>query len=169
MTCKYSEMNQHDAIYIAARAYPGGVESLAGRMGMSPNVLYKKLRRAVDSHHLNYEEVSEIVELLADAGRDSMVDLAIGSFGWRHGYVTYRVPGDTADVSDEVLLAHILKIISKKGVLAHNIKMSLENDGVIDSDENLQIESDIQQCITVLMELKSKVHAMHDNHKKQQK
>lgn len=35
MTCKYSEMNQHDAIYIAARAYPGGVEALAGRMGMS--------------------------------------------------------------------------------------------------------------------------------------
>lgn len=165
MTCKYNEMNKHDALYIAARAYPGGVEALATRMGISSNVLYKKLRRAVDSHHLSYEEASQILELLSDSGRDQMIELAIRSFMWRHGYVAYKLPDDIEEVDDEVLLAQILKIISKKGVLAHNIKNALENDGVIDSDEYPQIEGDIQQCITVLMELKSKVKSMHEQHK----
>lgn len=155
-------MNQHDAIYSAASKYPGGIEALAIRMGMSGNVLYKKLRRAVETHHLSFEEASQIMELLADSGRDSQADLAIRSFNWRHGYVAYKLPSDSDDVNDEVLLAQILKIISKKGVLAHNIKLALENDGVIDSDECAQIESDIQQCISGLMELKSKVTAMHD-------
>lgn len=124
-------------------------------------MLYKKLRPAVDTHHVTYEEASSIVELLADAGRDSIVDLVIGSFGWWHGYVAYRVPGDTDDVSDEVLLTQILKIIGRKGTLAQNLKNSLDDD-VIDADELTQIESDIQQCITALMELKGKVKAMHE-------
>lgn len=165
MTCKYNEMNKHDAIYIAARAYPGGVEALAARMGVSPNVLYKKLRRAVDSHHLNYEEDSQIIELLSDSGRDQMVDLAIRSFMWRHGFVAYRIPNDVDNIDDEALLAQILKIIGKKGILATNIKNALDNDGIIDSDELTQIEGDIQQCIASLMELKSKVNAMHEKPK----
>lgn len=165
MTCKYNELNKHDALYIAARSYPGGVEALAARMGISPNVLYKKLRRAVDSHHLNYEEASQIIELLSDSGRDQMVDLAIRSFMWRHGYVAYRIPGDSDDINDDALLAQILKIISKKGILANNLKNALENDGIIDSEELNQTENDIQQCIASLMELKSKVKSMHEKPK----
>lgn len=154
-------MNKHDALYIAARAYPGGVEALARRMGMSEHVLYKKLRPAVDTHHVNFEEVSEIVEFLADSGREAMAELAINSFNWRHGYAAYKLPSDADEINDDALLKQILRIIAHKGVLAQNLKNSLEDD-VIDSDELTLIESDIQQCITALMELKSKVKAMHD-------
>jgi hypothetical protein len=43
MTRKYSDMNQHDALYKVARAYPGGLEALALRMDISVNVLRNKL------------------------------------------------------------------------------------------------------------------------------
>ena len=49
MTRRYSDTNQHDALYKVARAYPGGLEALAARMGMSVNVLRNKLAPGIDT------------------------------------------------------------------------------------------------------------------------
>ena len=44
MTCHYSEINLLDAISIAARRYPGGIEALAQRIGIRvPQVLRNKI------------------------------------------------------------------------------------------------------------------------------
>lgn len=160
MTCRYTEINQHDALYIAARAYPGGVEALALRMGMAAGVLYKKLRPAVGSHHVNYEEVSEIVEHLEAAGRLDMAELALSAFNWRHGRVTFSLPEVNMPAGE--LFGQVLSILREEGTLAKDISEALGNDGRIDDAELLKIEKDLQQCIEALVILRNKVRAKHD-------
>ena len=50
MTRKYADMNQHDALYKVARAYPGGLEALAAKLDMSVNVLRNKLALGCQGH-----------------------------------------------------------------------------------------------------------------------
>lgn len=161
MTCRYTEINQHDALYIAARAYPGGIEALALRMGMASHVLYKKLRPAVDTHHVNYEEVSEIVEHLEAAGKHEMADLALQAFNWRHARVTVRLPDVQADTGE--LFLQVLELMREEGVLAGHINDALKDDNEISDGELLTIEKDLQQCIEKLVVIRNKVRAKHDN------
>lgn len=159
MTSRYSEINPHDALYIAARAYPGGVEALALRMGMASHVLYKKLRPAVDTHHVNYEEVSEIIEHLETAGKQEMADLALQAFNWRHGRVTVRLPEASANAGE--LFAQVLQIMNAEGRLANEINKALANDDEIDQRELEGIEFELQQSIEALVGLREKVRAKH--------
>jgi len=161
MTCRYTEINQHDALYIAARAYPGGIEALALRMGMQSHVLYKKLRPAVDTHHVNYEEVSEIVEHLEAAGKQEMADLALQAFNWRHARVTVRLPDVQADAGE--LFQQVLEIMREEGVLASHINEALKGDNLISDSELQTIEKDLQQSIEALLVLRNKVRAKHDS------
>lgn len=160
MTCRYTEINQHDALYIAARAYPGGVEALALRMGMASHVLYKKLRPAVESHHANYEEVSEIIEHLEAAGRGDMADLALQAFAWRHSRLTFKLPD--ADIAGAELFAQVLRVMSDEGELARHIESALADDGRISDAELATIEKDLQECIEALVILRNKVRRKHD-------
>ena len=68
MTRRYSDMNQHDALYKVARAYPGGLEALALRMQISVNVLRNKLAPGIETHYPSFEELSMIVEHCHQAG-----------------------------------------------------------------------------------------------------
>lgn len=165
MTCRYTEINQHDALYIAARAYPGGIEALALRMGMASHVLYKKLRPAVDTHHVNYEEVSEIIEHLEAAGKSDMAELALQAFAWRHGRLTFRLPEVSVPAGE--LFNQVLEILREEGALASDINDALGNDGKIDSRELQKIEKDLQQCIEALVVLRNKVRAKHESDAKQ--
>lgn len=159
MTCSYQEINQHDALYIAARAYPGGVDALAVRMAIRRDVLYKKLRPAVDTHHVNYEEVSEIVEHLEGAGKGEMADMALQAFNWRHGRVTVRLPEVQAEAGE--LFQQVLEIMHEEGVLASHINEALKDDNEISDRELQTIEKDLQVIIESLVVLRNKVRAKH--------
>jgi hypothetical protein len=160
MTCQYNEINQHDALYTAARAYPGGIEALACRMGTTANMLYKKLRPAVDSHHVNYEEVSEIIELLEGARQFEAADQAIRAFNWRHGRVAIRLPDGDSDSSE--MFGQVLEIMREEGQLAEDINKALADDGRINDQELSRIERDLQLCIQALCVLRNEVRAKHD-------
>ena len=76
MTRRYSDMNQHDALYKIARSYPGGLDALAEKMDISTNVLRNKLAPHIESHYPSFEELSTIVELCAEAGvKDALMPL----------------------------------------------------------------------------------------------
>lgn len=158
MTSRYSEINQHDALYVAARKYPGGVEALAQRLGISPNVLRNKLRPAIDSHHINFEEVSAIIECLEEA-HVADAYLALQAFNWRHGHVAFRLI--SSDVPSGELLAQVLEILHEEGALANDINQALADDGRIDDREMEAIERDLQRCIGALVTLRDKVRAKH--------
>lgn len=159
MTSRYSEINQHDALYISARKYPGGVEALAQRLGVSPNVLRNKLRPAIDTHHTNFEEVSAIIECLEEV-RVPEAYLALQAFNWRHGHVAVRLP--SSEVGGGELFAQVLRIMNAEGQLANEISQALAGDNRIDGRELESIESQLQQSIEALVGLREKVRAKHD-------
>lgn len=158
MTHRYNEMNPGDALYMAARKYPGGIDALAARMGMPAGVLYKKLGTKVDSHHVSYEEVSTIIDFLIEAGQRDMAELVINSFCWRHDHLAFELPQQF--VSDEQLFDQVLAIVQQKGDLARSLNHAMK-DGRICTQEYNQIERDIQTCILGLLKLRKKIHIKH--------
>lgn len=160
MTYVYSTIDPQDALYLQARNYPGGVNALAVRMGRSPNVLYKQLRPAVDTHHISFEDVSLITEFCADA-RQPDAYLALQAFCWRHGHLAVRLPDADVGADASELFQTVLSILQAEGALASQIQSSIANDGKIDRNEVVDIEEALERCVTHLMQLREMVRAKH--------
>lgn len=158
MTCRYNEINQHDALYLAARKYPGGVEALAQRLGMHAGTLYNKLRPGVTTHIVSFEELSHILELLEDAGVPE-AEQVFDAFLWRHGRVAMRLPH--ASITDDQLLSGVLQMLQCEGELAREISSALSNDGKISDKEYSEIDNDLQKSIEALVSLRERVRAKH--------
>lgn len=157
MTYRYSDINQHDALYKAARKYPGGVESLAQKIGQpSAAYLYNKLRPGVDTHHTHFEEVSEVIESLQEVGKGDVAELPIQAFCWRHGYVAVKLPADKPAGSGE-LLKMICKVVADEGQVAGAISTALSDDW-ISPEEQEQIELTIRRAVQGLLELEKQLH-----------
>ena len=155
VTCKYSEINQHDALYMVARAYPGGIEAIAQRMGRTAPVMYNKYRPGITTHHVTFEEVTETIELCMEAGvKDAL--LPAQAFAWRLGQVLVPVP-KISDVPDEDLSRNICKTMKEFGEVAACIHDALANDGVIRPDELERFEREFQEATAAMFELRSRV------------
>lgn len=61
-------MNITDALYRAAHAYPGGLEALAVRMGISASSLAHKVSPSYPGAHCSPQEVAAIMEFTGDHG-----------------------------------------------------------------------------------------------------
>lgn len=149
MTASYYEINFFDALYIAARKYPGGVEALAARMQLAPSSLYSKLRPGIETHKLNAEEVIQILELCQDAAV-SEVDLAIGAFNWRFGRVAFQIPRHVTD--HEELTEQLLTVMKSEGDLAADLQEAL-SDNKINTREIHSLEKRIQVATESLVQL----------------
>jgi hypothetical protein len=154
VTLRYSEMNQHDALYLKARAYPGGIEALAQRMGKTPAVLYNKLRPGIHTHAVNFEEVSEILELCTDAGVDDPLH-PLQAMNWRHGLVAFVLPNIECH-SDEDLSQIILGVMQEAGEVAKVISDALR-DRKINSEELDGIENEFQRLLSAVGLLRSRI------------
>ena len=91
MTRSYSQMDPHDALYRAARAYPGGISALAHRMDMSEAVLRNKLAPGIYTHHITLAEFSLILEYLREAKCDDAAQ-PLQALNWQHGLIAHQVP-----------------------------------------------------------------------------
>lgn len=157
MTCRYSEVNQHDALYMVARAYPGGIEALAQRMGKTVPVMYNKFRPGITTHHVSFEEMTEAVELCMQASvKDAL--LPVQSLAWRLGQVLVPVPRvDGAPDAD--LTRNICKVMSEFGDVASCIHDALKNDNEIKPDDLGRFELEFQEAIAAMFELRARVQA----------
>lgn len=160
MTRRYSEMNQHDALYKIARAYPGGLDALAEKMDMSVNVLRNKLAPHIDTHYPSFEELSQIVELCSQAGvKDALMPLhALLS---RHGMAAFVVP-EPLQISDDDLSQTVCRVMSQVGGVAEAVSSALL-DGVITEEEADLIEREFQGALTALGEWRARIRAIADN------
>ena len=158
MTRKYSDMNQHDALYKIARAYPGGLEALAAKMGVSVNVLRNKLAPGIESHYPSFEELSVIVEYCDQAGvKDAHMPLhALLS---RHGMAAFVIP-EPNQVSEDDLSQTVCRVMSRVGDVAEAVSTALL-DGVITDAEADLIEREFQSALTVLGEWRARIRAHH--------
>ncbi|MES2040926.1 phage regulatory CII family protein [Undibacterium sp. Ji83W] len=158
MTRKYSDMNQHDALYKIARTYPGGLEALAGRMGVSVNVLRNKLAPGIESHYPSFEELSMIVELCHEAGvKDA--HLPLHALLSRHGMAAFVIP-EPSQVSEDDLSQTVCRVMSRVGDVAEAVSTALI-DGVITDAEADLIEREFQSALTVLGEWRARIRAHH--------
>jgi len=156
MTRKYSDMNQHDALYKVARAYPGGLEALAQKMQISANVLRNKLAPGIESHYPSFEETSQIVEFCYKAGvKDAL--LPLHALLGRHGMAAFVVP-EPDQLNNDDLSQTVCRVMSQVGDVAEAVSTALM-DGVITNAEADLIEREFQGALTALAEWRARIRA----------
>jgi hypothetical protein len=153
---RYLEMNQHDALYRAARKYPGGVEIIAHRMDKSANVLRNKLRPDIHSHHVTFEEATEILELCHAANVKDALQAA-HAFNARLGLVAFAAPALT-ETSDEALLETVYKVMKQIGAVAQSVAGALEDKKITHAELD-EIEKSFGQGMSALGEWRERVRA----------
>lgn len=159
MTRRYSDMNQHDALYKIARAYPGGIDDLAAKIGMSPNVLRNKLAPGVASHYVSFEETSQIIQLCHAAGVKGAL-MPLHALLSRHGMAGFLVPEPT-EISKDELSQTVCRVMGQIGDLAEAVSAAFE-DGVVTVAEVDLIEREFQGALEVLGNWRARIRMHHE-------
>lgn len=150
MTKQYEKMSVADALYTAARQYPGSVEALAARMGKSAPVLRSKLRPEIETHHVTLEEALEIIELI-DGVKPHAADLVVNAIAYRLGRIATRMHGaDTPDQSVEVMGLSVAALV---GLLSADLAVAVQGKGSpfnFTHREADQLRSDIANALRAL-------------------
>lgn len=162
MTRRYSDMNQHDALYKVARAYPGGLEALAQELQMSANVLRNKLAPGIASHYPSFEEVSCIISLCQAAGVKDAT-LPLHALLARHNMSAFSVP-EPAQINNDDLSQTLCKVMSQVGDVAEAVSESLM-DGVITELEADLIEREFQGALAALGAWRARIRMHREQHK----
>ncbi|MYN05933.1 phage regulatory CII family protein [Pseudoduganella aquatica] len=159
MTRKYSDMNQHDALYTVARSYPGGIDALSQSMGISVNVLRNKLSPSIASHYPSFEEVSAIIELCQKAGvKDAL--LPLHALLTRHGMAAFVVPVPEQVAKDD-LSQTVCRVMSQVGDVAEAVSQSLLDGKITPSEADL-IEREFHDALSALGEWRARIRHLAD-------
>lgn len=158
MSSRLDQMHPVDALYALAKKYPGGIEALAKKMGVGPSTLYKKLERTNTTHHLQFDEFTEIVNLCAAAGvLDAYQPLR--ALNWQLDHVAVHVPM-LAATSDSDLSRDMVRAVAEAGDVARKLDEFLSNDGLIDKKEGKEFEKECEQAIAAMCLLRDRVRAV---------
>lgn len=156
MTKAYKQMSVEDALYSAARRYPGSIEALAARMGKSANVMRSKLKPDVDTHHVTLEEAVVIIELL-DSCAPTAADLAVKAIAYRLGRVVVRHSGvDSCPLGLEV---QGLALTGTLGLLCADIAATTAGNAgkPLNKKQADKLSADVAQCLDALFLIKDSI------------
>jgi hypothetical protein len=153
MTHRYTQMDPQDALYNAARSYPGSVEALAHRMAMSPAVLRNKLSPNVKTHHVTLSEASLIIEFLREAKCDDAL-LPLQALNWQHGLIAHQIP-NLDHMTDEQLSNSLVTIMKENGEVAAAMQEAMK-DGRITETELDKVEKEIFDLVTAAVALRNR-------------
>ena len=123
-------MHVMDAAHLTVRDYPGGGESLAPRVGMSPAILRNKCNPNVTTHRLAIDEASTIMAVTGDFRM-------LHALAEEHAFVCRRV--DEGSGNDRSMLDLLLSAEASKGAFAQAVADALA-DGLITEREMRQID-----------------------------
>jgi hypothetical protein len=158
MTRRYSDMNQHDALYKVARAYPGGLEALAARLQVSVNVLRNKLAPGIETHYPSFEEMSAIIDLCQEAGvKDAL--LPLHALLARQGMAGFLVP-EPREFTDDDLSQTVCRVMSQVGNAAEAVSEAMM-DRVITTREADLIEREFQAALAAIGEWRERIRQHH--------
>lgn len=160
MTCHYSPQSPLDALYIAARKYPGGIEALAPRLDVSAQTLYKMLRRDVTTHRLSFDLFEQIIDLLSSAGMADAAAMPLQALCWSQGHVAVRLP--TCGSSAETLMEQVVVMFREGGDVAGAIKTAA-GDGSLTARGADNIYTQIREAQEALAGLAEMVRAMRSS------
>lgn len=154
MTHRIDPRNPTDVLYETARRYPGGVEAIAFRLGKSSSVLYKKLQRRDERHHLYFEEAIEIMDTCASARMPEACN-ALHAFAWRLDHVAVPIT-KLDDHTSSQLAEMVIAVFKEGGDVAAAIQKALD-DGEITAPEAASIDVEIEQAIAALVTVRERV------------
>jgi len=146
MTYKYGETDQGDCLYNTARAYPGGIEALAHRMGVNAGTLQKKLSPMIKSYIASDEDATVVMELCHSAGvPDSFA--AHHARSYRLGFICVPVPNiENGDISDKELQRLVMASVAQLGEA-----VAASTDALLDGHISEQEVERIEPRIRALM------------------
>lgn len=154
MTRRYSDMNQHDALYKIARAYPGGIDALAIKLNISANVLRNKLAPGIASHYPSFEEVSMIISVCQESGVKEAL-LPLHAMLSRHGMAAFVVP-EPEQVSSDDLSQTVCRVMSQVGNVAEAVSEALIDNVITEREADL-IEREFQGALTALGDWRARI------------
>jgi hypothetical protein len=166
MTCRLSQQHPIDVLYGRAKKYPGGIEALAHRMDVSAKLLYNKLERNCETHHLREDEFEQILRLLV-AAKVPDAYAPLRALCLRFDHVAVQLP-EVKDGAASELSAHAVKLLAESGDVARDIHDGLANDGVIDAAEAARLDKDIDDVVAVMLSLKETVKRIQQPARKAQ-
>lgn len=121
-------MNVEDAAYNTVHNYPGGSESLAPRLGMSPAVLNSKVRPNTRTHRLALEEA----DLMIGLSKDYQILQALAA---NHGFGLYRLEPEEGDQQSS-LLGELLRVGALDGEFARTVHDALADEIITPNEMN---------------------------------
>jgi len=149
MTYKYGDTDQHDCLYNAARAYPGGIPALAHRMEMNPKLLYKKLSPMERANNSSFEDAAVVMELCNSAGVPDALS-ALHAMAYRLGLVCIPIPdADGGDISEEEIQRVVFRAMSQFGA-AVSASTDALIDGHLSESEMQEIEPKIRALLPTI-------------------
>ncbi len=154
MTRRYSDMNQHDALYTVARAYPGGIDALAQQLNMSANVLRNKLAPGIASHYPSFEEASMIISLCQKANVKEAV-MPLHALMARHGMAAFVVP-EPEQINNDDLSQTVCRVMSQVGNVAEAVSEALLDNVITEREADL-IEREFQGALAALGEWRARI------------
>ena len=160
MTRRYSDMNQHDALYKVARAFPGGIDALAQQLNISANVLRNKLAPNINSHYPSFEEVSSIISLCHTSGvKDAL--LPLHALLARHGMAAFLVP-EPSEITNDDLSQTVCRVMSQVGNVAEAVSEALMDKIITEREADL-IEREFQGALAALGEWRARIRLHREN------
>ena len=124
-----------DLVYDIAHDYPGGIPTLAARMGKSANVLNKQVNPNIDSHRLNLDDLITIIDY-ADPANKFTHALCANSGG------VFVSTEHLDGISDMALLETYTQLMAKYGEFSQNFHKAL-SDQRVTSQEVAAIKRDM--------------------------
>lgn len=125
-------MNILDTAHAVAHDYPGGCESLAPRIGMSPAVLRSKVNPNTDTHKLTIQDAVRITDVTND-------ERIIEAWATERNSVLVKLPAASDEPDNEEILEKFLKLTMQYGELARRHQEATQ-DGEVDDQEMSDLE-----------------------------
>lgn len=141
-------MNIIDAAYDVGHSYPGGMDSLAPRLGMNPRVLNSKLNPACQTHHLTMMESFRMQQM---TGRADILHAEADGLG----YVCIKRP-ENIDEDVSTLLADYC---GESGDYLREVAKAL-HDNKITPNEAKRLQKELLELISAATALNCKLSAM---------
>ena len=145
-------LNVLDAAYHTAHSYPGGVATLATRMGMKSSTLNHKVSLTNDTHHLS---IDEAVMLQAMSGNFAVLHSMAASLG----HVVLQVDATT----EANPMSEVAKMVCEFGELLTFVTARAAN-GTVTTNEMRECQVQAMDAISAIYGVMNSVRSMLPEH-----
>lgn len=150
-------MNLLDSARRLAKAYPGGIDALAQRMGKNPATLRHELAGAT-GYKLGAEDLEEMT-LLAMGAHQSNALVALATFNANCGQMTIPLPQALAG-SDDDCMRHVAGVAKEFSDLVQAVSLRAA-DGEISDNDLAAIDRELSELVASTHGMREALGRMH--------